>query len=189
MARRRWLLLLGGLVLLGLAAAGGATALESRDGFCASCHTEPETTYFRRSLDAPADLASYHAVLETRTRCMGCHALGTLHGRALVLGLAAYDLAKFVTGTYRQPAEMPFVMPNSACLQCHTQEVSKPGFENHFHNVLADPEAPDLPCVRCHPSHETGSSHDLFWVFRNEVLEACEFCHVEMERGPRGLAP
>jgi hypothetical protein len=58
-----WLLVV--IAVLGLfLAAGGfifAASNETHDPFCASCHTQPESTFFQRSTDAQAvDLASYH---------------------------------------------------------------------------------------------------------------------------------
>ena len=38
-----------------------AATQEQHDSFCASCHTQPKSTYFERSIAAaPTDLASFH---------------------------------------------------------------------------------------------------------------------------------
>jgi nitrate/TMAO reductase-like tetraheme cytochrome c subunit len=67
---------LGGIVALGvILAAGGftfAASQETHDAFCASCHTQPESTFYQRSTAAqPMDLASYHTAQQTR--CIDCH--------------------------------------------------------------------------------------------------------------------
>ncbi len=45
---------LGGLAALGIILAGSgfafAASQESHDAFCASCHTQPESTYYQRSV-------------------------------------------------------------------------------------------------------------------------------------------
>lgn len=64
------------ILVLGAAASIGVYAysahLESNDAFCASCHTEPESTYYQQSL-APekATLAAFHSA--EGTRCIDCH--------------------------------------------------------------------------------------------------------------------
>jgi nitrate/TMAO reductase-like tetraheme cytochrome c subunit len=66
-----------GAVLLAailLTASGFAFAYtqEERDTFCSSCHTQPESTFYQRALDAQAvDLASFHTA--KGTRCIDCH--------------------------------------------------------------------------------------------------------------------
>jgi len=178
------------LGLLVLALAGGvayATRLEQNDAFCASCHTQPEAMFYERSLRAyeePVDLASAHRPDEVR--CIDCHGGEGLVRRAQVLALAAKDALKFYSGRYQQPAMMAIILPGTACYKCHREAVDAPGFENHLHNLLYDPEAPSLPCVRCHLSHEPADELALF-VVEDVALEACEFCHLGMGRGPIGL--
>ncbi len=69
-----------GVYLLGVAgftlAASASTIgvqLESNDSFCASCHVEPETTYYQESLrlDEAPTLAAFHA--GEKTLCIDCH--------------------------------------------------------------------------------------------------------------------
>ena len=59
-----FLTLVGFGVLGGIFATGGfafAATQEQHDSFCASCHTQPESTFYQRSTAAqPADLASAH---------------------------------------------------------------------------------------------------------------------------------
>lgn len=178
------------LGLLILASAGGvayAIRLEQNDAFCASCHTQPETMFYQRSRradDEPADLAGAHR--PDGVRCIDCHGGEGAAGRAQVLALAARDAVKFYSGRYQQPAMMAMTLSDMACSKCHQKTVEAPGFENHLHNLLYDPEAPSLPCLRCHLSHEPAEGLAYF-VVEDVVLEACEFCHLGMGRGPIGL--
>jgi len=49
-----------------------AATQETHDSFCASCHTQLESTFFQRSVDTqPVDLASAHKA--DNTRCIDCH--------------------------------------------------------------------------------------------------------------------
>ena len=76
--------LLIGLVVVGVVLAGAgftyAASRESHDPFCASCHTQPESTFYDRSIgDQPVDLASFHTTHETR--CIDCHSGPGIFGR------------------------------------------------------------------------------------------------------------
>ena len=63
-------ILLTGIVVALVLIAGGfgfAASQETLDSFCASCHTQPESTFYQRSTDTqPVDLASYHTDQKTR---------------------------------------------------------------------------------------------------------------------------
>src|SRR5438105_569591 len=85
----KWLIpitVLGAVVALVVMVGGTAYALhiEENDGFCASCHTEPETTYFQQSqTKPPVTLAAFHAQTAKMTaRCIDCHSGGGAFGRA-----------------------------------------------------------------------------------------------------------
>ncbi|MEJ2563466.1 MAG: hypothetical protein P8Z42_12365, partial [Anaerolineales bacterium] len=84
---------MAGILVLGfvLAASGFAFAAskESHDPFCASCHTQPESTFFERSLDVEAvDLASFHT--QETTRCIDCHSGPGVLGRMQAEWLGAH---------------------------------------------------------------------------------------------------
>lgn len=201
---------MAGLILLvsvGIAAlATGttvATELEKDDTFCASCHTEPETTYVARStfaLGAAAlDLASYHHAntesIITPTvpnmRCVDCHQGEGIVGRGIVLSLAAYDALKHFTGTSKQPATIVFTIQNEACLKCHDTEVrqfadqpTKPFIlDNHYHYKYFQPGAPSMQCVACHPAH-LEASHTNKFQLRRVTIPVCEDCHRFEGKGP-----
>ena len=172
---RRWIRLapLAALALVaGLALAAGLTVsqLEERDGFCISCHTLPEVTYYDRAraalamTDPFADLSSAHYGMESTFRCIDCHrGNGGLVHRFTTLGLGARDAAIWLIGQADESIEKTeLVAPGlltSACTGCHTEALLEVGFNNHFHNKLPEAyilwrggamlrrpaEAPDLP--------------------------------------------
>lgn len=163
---------------LGLTAAGGGLYLETRDSLCSTCHTQPETTYYYRSVDTETggmDLASFHH-LEEGTRCIDCHGGVGPRARLETLMLAAGDTLQFATGLYQQPASMGQPLPNLNCRRCHNDAVTREGFENHFHNLMDDPEAPAISCVACHISHQQGEER-AFFVHENDVFGSCNHCH------------
>jgi hypothetical protein len=105
--RFTWVLV--GIVALGiiLAASGFtfAASQETHDPFCASCHTQPETTFFQRSTAAQAvDLASFHTAQQTR--CIDCHSGAGVLGRMRAELLGARNAAAWYTHTDVQPAKL-----------------------------------------------------------------------------------
>lgn len=187
------LLVVAGLAL-GLAAASAGVAYsmvqERRDVFCASCHTEPEAEFYRRSVDLASqafDLAASHAQQEKAVLCIDCHGGAGLTLRVRTyLSLAVWDTIKFWSGRYEQPARLHGPLPDPNCVQCHQQSVAATGFENHFHNRLADEGAPRLPCASCHPSHVAGDPVSKF-IIRRVVFPQCNACHRQAGKGPSDL--
>ncbi len=193
---KRWQILGIGLLVILFAIFGGvgfASYQEQNDQFCASCHTQPETDYLARFTSATAtnnatDLASFHHRTKD-TRCIDCHVGEGILGRATVLTLATIDTFKHYTGLQQQPAHIIFPVQNEACLKCHLQDVTKPGFDNHEHNKYYDPQLspPVIACVNCHVSHRLGDERTAF-QFRDAILPRCEYCHQQTGKGPRGQA-
>lgn len=203
MPRRRWWALL--LVLIGLAAlagTGSAVALENNDEFCDSCHTEPETTYVaqiheaRESESAPT-LAAFHAFTTGSfteqpgtkvARCIDCHSGPHPADRAATLVKAAGDSVEFFLGTADMPARLDEPLPDANCTKCHVDDYdADDSFENHFHTLLRDPDAPTtIRCADCHVAHELATDLDQFTV-RSAVIPTCERCHEFMGRGPTNM--
>ncbi|MGE5263663.1 MAG: hypothetical protein ACM3S0_09795 [Acidobacteriota bacterium] len=190
----RWLAL---GILVGLSALIGGVGFvsyqEQNDTFCTACHTQPETEYFQRALQADAqqnaqDLASFHH-RKKDIRCIDCHVGEGALGRAAVVSVAAWDALKFYTRLARQPAVIVIPVQNEACIKCHLDDIRKPGFENHEHNKYFDPkeDPPAIACTHCHVTHRLGDEKQAF-QFRDAILPRCEYCHAQMRRGPRGQA-
>ena len=190
-----------GLVLIALglfmSAASITTAveLENQDTFCASCHTEPETTFYARSEAEPSDLASAHASAETAVRCIDCHSGVGAVGRAASLAQGAADLSAFVLGSYEQPAPTTQPVGEEGCTKCHLAPTSD-GLadselalksKSHYHLAeyaaawLAAYPDPRGTCAVCHVSHSEGARESQQWSPRPAVNAACDDCHADLD--------
>lgn len=179
---------LGILVGVGLVlAASGftfAATQESHDGFCASCHTQPESTFYQRSLGAqPVDLASAH--VPKAVRCIDCHSGSGLAGRVQAEMLGARNALKWYSGTAVQPAALTFPIGDDNCLKCHQQVTTGSERDNHFHDFLARWQAADpnaATCTSCHSSHTTDGDVERY-LNRARTEAVCEACHRVMGQG------
>lgn len=183
---------LGGLLAI-IAGVSYVSYREQDNRFCIECHTQPEVEYFERNAQATlnqqaSDLASFHH-RKDKVRCIDCHVGEGILGRTVVLSLAAWDAFKYFAGIAQQPAVIVFPVQNEACTKCHLERMTTPGFDNHMHNKQFDGKAaaPFIRCTDCHPTHRRGDEVHLF-QFRDVILPQCEYCHVQMGRGPRGLS-
>ena len=174
--------LIAGAVILLLTASGFAFAAtqEQQDAFCASCHTQPETTFYQRSLDpTPTDLASFH-YQQKDTRCIDCHSGTGVFGRVGAELLGAHNALAWYTHTAAQPAKLTVPIGDGNCLKCHAQVTSDRTMNNHFHYFLSrwqsvDPNAAN--CVTCHSSHtQDGTSADQF-LNEQRTTNQCDACH------------
>ncbi len=194
---------LGGLVILGAVLAGGgftfAATQESRDPFCASCHTQPESAFVQRSTSAQAvDLASFHT--PQKTRCIDCHSGPGIFGRMQAELLGARNAATWYLGTATQPARLLFPIHDANCLKCH-QDVTQRGFipkqsvtipgrggeggeeegrNNHWHEFLARWQAADAnagSCTSCHSGHSTNGNAQTGFQDVQATRNTCDACH------------
>ncbi|MFN2201883.1 MAG: NapC/NirT family cytochrome c [Caldilineaceae bacterium] len=195
-----WILLALAIVAILLTSGGFAYAAsqESHDSFCASCHTQPESTFVQRSTDASAvDLASYHTAQETR--CIDCHSGRGVVGRVQAELLGAHNALAWYTNTAGQPAHLTFPIQDANCLKCH-QEVTQRGytpkhqisiirqrgegeFLNHWHELLASWQAvaPDAgTCTSCHPGHSTDGTAEAGFQTVDTTSAVCDGCHRAM---------
>lgn len=156
-----------------------AKTLEERDSFCASCHSEPEATYYQRSLAAqPSDLASFHH--GKSTRCIDCHAGPGLSGRVAAMRLGAGDLLAFALHTAVQPAPLTQPIGDSNCLKCHADVAATRNMNRHFHAFLSQWQARDpnaATCVDCHQTHISNGDPQLEFLNRQHTEQTCERCH------------
>jgi hypothetical protein len=175
------------LLVLGLAGAGFryAAHLEESDAFCASCHTEPETTFMARTQAATSiDLASWHAAKSTR--CIDCHSGPGFVGRMQGMSIGAGDLFTFITHTDKQSAPLTVPITDGHCLKCHADVPNNKDFNRHFHAFLgqwqaADPQA--AHCVDCHTGHATNGDPQLQFLNQQETSAVCQRRHAFAGRG------
>ncbi len=183
---------------------GFAASQESHDSFCASCHTQPESTFFQRSTGTQAvDLASFHTT--QNTRCIDCHSGQGVLGRVQAELLGARNAFKWYTGTAVQPAVMTYAIGDQNCLKCH-QPVTQQGYTpqaqlpvpggfrgggegegraNHWHVFLARWQAASPSagtCVSCHSGHATDSTAQNGFMNSQNVQATCEACHQVLRR-------
>ncbi|MDR3573019.1 MAG: cytochrome c3 family protein [Anaerolineaceae bacterium] len=171
-----------------LAAAGFITVgqMENRDSFCASCHTQPESTYFPRSTATSAvDLASDHS-LKKASHCIDCHSGSGAGGRISAELEGAMNAVKFVTHTMVQPATLNNPIADDNCLKCHASVPQESNFNTHFHRYLAQWQAASpsaATCVTCHTAHTTDGDAALVFVSQTRVEQICQECHSVLRAG------
>jgi hypothetical protein len=158
---------------------GFAANMEQKDSFCASCHTQPESTFYDRSTAAkPVDLASAHTPKETR--CIDCHSGSGVTGRVSAELLGARNAALWYSGKAVQPAKLTAPIGDDNCLKCHQRVTVQKDRSNHFHYFLsrwqaADPNA--ATCVTCHPGHSTDGDTQQRYMNVPRVEQTCQACH------------
>jgi nitrate/TMAO reductase-like tetraheme cytochrome c subunit len=204
----RFTTVLIGIVALGIfVAAGGfafAASQETHDPFCASCHTQPESTFFQRSTDTQAvDLASYHTT--QKTRCIDCHSGSGVGGRMQAELLGARNALAWYTHSAVQPAKQTVPIQDANCLKCH-QDVTQRGYTpkqpvaivgegrrggeeagpNHWHEQLARWQAVASNagmCTSCHPGHTTVGTAQTGFQNVLTTRSECQACHRVLGEG------
>lgn len=178
--RLLWVIALAGVLVTLVALSGTAFALdrENHDEFCASCHTEPEVTYYQQSIDtSTSTLAAFHA--HEGVRCIDCHSAGGTFGRVAGLEQGTLDLLAYYSGHYQQPAVTTSKLEDESCTKCHSGVTTNRNFSNHFHVFLARWQSIDsraAQCVDCHTSHPTGDATQAY-LERATVTQVCQHCH------------
>jgi Doubled CXXCH motif (Paired_CXXCH_1) len=175
-----------GIVLVASGFAFAATQ-EQHDSFCSSCHTQPESTFYQRSIaTSPVDLASAH--IPDKTRCIDCHSGVGITGRMKAELLGAHNALAFYSGTAVQPAKLTHPIGDENCLKCHQNTVSQANIDinNHFHAFLprwqaVDPNA--AKCVTCHAGHSTDGEASIAFLNRTTTQGVCESCHRALGAG------
>ncbi len=166
-------------VLLPVSGFTYAASMEQHDSFCASCHTQPESTYYQRSLDATSsDLASAHT--PKAVRCIDCHSGEGLPGRMSAELLGAHNAFAWYTRTAVQPAKLTRKVTDGQCLKCHAQVSQSNDQNNHFHYFLSRWQQIDKnagTCVSCHQGHSTQGDAQLMYLNRDTTTLVCESCH------------
>jgi len=193
------------MVVVVLSASGFAFAAtqESHDPFCASCHTQPESTFVQRSTSTPVDLASFHTT--QNTLCIDCHSGPGVPGRMQAELMGARNAFMWFTGTAVQPAVVNYPISDQSCLKCH-QTVTQRGFtpkeqmtapsafgggerqgrNNHWHEFLTRWQATDPnagTCITCHSGHATDVNVQNGFISNQNVQATCDACHRAIRRG------
>lgn len=201
------------LVMIALAASGliliaagftVAATQEEHDSFCASCHTEPESTFFQRSIAMQAsDLASFHTT--EAVRCIDCHSGVGFEGRISAELMGAHNAVLWFTGTAEQPAPLTYPISDQNCLKCHASVVESrfgnnsqitvpggnrgregSGASNHWHFFLARWQAASTSagtCTSCHEGHTPGGTDQSGFMISQTVEQVCNDCHRVLRRG------
>jgi predicted CXXCH cytochrome family protein len=170
-------------------AAGGfgfAASMEENNAFCASCHTQPESTYFARfQAAAPADLASQHNA--KAVKCIDCHSGPGTPGRISAMLEGANNAVKFYTRSYTQPAVLRGTYPNDNCLKCHQVVLTPTDMNNHWHSFLPQLQAAapttTVRCAACHTTHATDGDVQLMWLNQTKTEAVCQSCHNVLRGG------
>ncbi|MDR3564370.1 MAG: NapC/NirT family cytochrome c [Negativicutes bacterium] len=201
------LLVVAAMAAVFLAAAGFAfgASQETHDSFCASCHTQPESTFVQRSTaSSPTDMASFHTT--QTTRCIDCHSGQGISGRIQAELLGAKNAVKWYTGTAIQPAPLTVPIADENCLKCHQavtqqgytpqQQITVPGASsggggeregraNHWHTFLARWQAASPTagtCTSCHSGHLTDGTAQTGFMNPQTVQDTCNACHQVLRR-------
>lgn len=168
------------MILFGLIIPITAMQFENHNGFCASCHTQGEQTFYDRSTaGAPVDLASIHDI-KGQARCIDCHTGPGILGRYGGLMAGATDLISYFSRHYPQPAALEEPYPDANCLKCHANIAQKQDFNNHFHVFLPRWQAIDkhaATCVSCHLSHDTNGDIKIGFLNEKTTVAVCQKCH------------
>jgi len=170
-----------------LLTAGGftfAASQEQKDAFCASCHTQPESTFYERSTAGQAvDLASAHTAEDTH--CIDCHSGPGVSGRVSAEMLGAHNALAWFSKTAVQPAVLTKPIADANCLKCHAEVTTRRGGDNHFHAFLARWQSRDAnagTCTSCHSSHTTDGDVQQF-LNRARTEAVCQDCHTALGEG------
>jgi predicted CXXCH cytochrome family protein len=157
-----------------------AANMEEKDSFCASCHTQPESTFYQRSqAGKTVDLATFHRT--KNTKCIDCHSGSGVTGRMGAILLGSRNAFAYFTRTAKQPAPLTVAISDTNCVKCHPEAVNgQPDVNNHFHLFLprwqaADPNA--ASCVTCHSSHTTDGDAQIGYLNQQKTEQVCQQCH------------
>jgi len=163
-------------------------SMENNNRFCASCHTEPESAYYARTLQVAAtDLATLHT--SEGVRCIDCHSgQGSM---ARVVGLVDYgmrDTLAFYSGRYNSPAITTRPLDNTSCTKCHdpavlvSQGMGEEGSRGHYHEpnlhaMWQQAGGPVNRCAACHPAHPQAGSAATLFTSIEIASRGCQDCH------------
>ena len=169
------------LIVLGVGGVAYGLSLEEHNDFCASCHTQPESTYYARAQHAPPpDLASIH--LAKNVKCIDCHGGAPPVDRVAGLLQGAHDYALYLSGSYHRPALTTNPLPDANCVKCHNDLFQSRTLNNHWHYYLPPWQqalgAQAAACIDCHISHSTAQGNVVKFVPDTKINPICQSCHL-----------
>ena len=179
-------ILAGLVVVMTVGGFSVGASLEQTDSFCASCHTQPEATFFQRSTaNAPVDLASFHTT--KTTHCIDCHSDSGVTGRVGAEISGAFNAMHFFTNTATQPSKLYAPFSDANCLKCHEAAITaSANRNNHFHVFLARWQATDPNagrCTSCHAAHTHDGASDNGFMVDARTQPVCDACHQVLAQG------
>ena len=165
-----------------------AVRLEANDSFCASCHVEPETSYYQASLHSEdaLTLAAFHA--GEKVRCIDCHSRRWIPGRLWSLWGGLQNLMAYRSGRFAQPSTTTRPVGDSGCSKCHgdlTWVSERPG---HYHSPglrrsWRAAGGPTNSCEACHPSHQSNALAGDDFMDATQIEIQCDACHESTGEG------
>jgi nitrate/TMAO reductase-like tetraheme cytochrome c subunit len=171
-----FLIIIAGLGIVLLTGTSVASHIEANNAFCASCHTEPETTYYERTLAEPVDMASAHA--PEGVFCIDCHSGTGVLGRVDALTLGARNVALYFSGQYETPSAENTVIHTDHCTKCHSDVLTEFSAADHYHYFTPQWDEPTA-CVTCHQAHPTERNPETYYTDQVTMEAACVACHNE----------
>ncbi len=159
-----------------------AVRLEANDSFCASCHVEPETTYYQASLNPneATTLAVFHA--GTQTRCIDCHSRRWIPGRVWAHWGGLQNLLAYRSGNYTSPSVTTRPVGEGGCTKCHSDLTWVSERPAHYHSPWLRgrwraADGPANTCQACHPSHQPVAPADKRFMDAGHIESQCNACH------------
>lgn len=186
--RRRWPRLVApaagaalGAAVVGFSAGATITdRLEQDNGFCVACH-RPEKPLHAKVYGtlhpvrgAVITLAGAHHVT-AGVKCISCHIGADRTDYLIIKAMAAWDTARWLVGTYRDPETLRYPLGDRTCLKCHPDGGQNPRNEKGFHNAPYHRD-PRNACSACHRSHLEAPAETRF-LQAALVKPRCDGCH------------
>ena len=178
----RWLSLLVGLPLLGIATFTTGIVvtdhLEQNNTFCTSCHPLHEKKFaeFHPLQGQHVTLAAAHNIEgDQNVKCIDCHIGATSTDKMVIKAIAARDTVAYFLGMFKEPDHLRYALGNRTCLKCHPTGGQNPEQENAFHNASYHLNMP-LICYQCHTVHPP-ASRDTRFLRNHTVQPLCDECH------------
>jgi len=177
--------------------------IESNDKFCASCHTQPETTYYQRSIEkTSSDLATYHA--KKNIDCIDCHSKPWFTGRIISQFQAFNNYLVHRAGEGKKFNKSRSLTGNENCTKCHSNSMWSTERSGHHHSPVMQQKwqakgGPLQTCESCHNSHgktrrlpgkllltsnniRVTRIKNLPSMKKSHVLNQCQSCHKVLDK-------